>query len=47
MTALPPIHARAVSTTGASVESTINGAVDWVAKREATSSMSATPSAPV
>ena len=47
ITARPPIHDRAVSTTGASVESTIRGAVDWVAKREATSSMSATPSAPV
>ena len=47
MTARPPIHDRAVSTTGASVESTIRGAVDCVANREATSSMSATPSAPV
>ena len=47
MMARPPIHDRAVSTTGASVESTIRGAVDWVANREATCSMSATPSAPV
>ena len=47
MTARPPIHDRAVSTTGASVESTMSGAVDWVANRDATSSMSATPSAPV
>ena len=36
MTARPPIHDRAVSTTGASVESTISGTVDWVANREAT-----------
>ena len=47
MTARPPIQDRAVSTTGASVESTMSGTVDWVAKREATCSMSATPSAPV
>ena len=43
----PPIQDKAVSTTGASVESTIRGAVDWVANRDATCSMSATPSAPV
>ncbi len=47
MTALPPIHDSAVSTTGASVESTTSGTVDWVAKRDITCSMSATPSAPV
>src|SRR5271170_6481308 len=43
ITALPPIHDSAVSTTGASVESTTNGTVDWVANRDATFSMSDTP----
>ncbi len=38
---------RAASTTGASVESTMSGTLAWVAKRLATSVMSATPSAPV
>ena len=43
----PPIQLRAASTTGASVESTMRGTLAWVAKRLATSFMSATPSAPV
>ncbi len=45
--ARPPIHCRAASTTGASVESTIRGTLAWVAKRLTTSFMSETPSAPV
>ena len=43
---LPPIHFSAVSMTAGSVESTISGTVDCVAKREAISSMSAAPSRP-
>jgi len=46
-TARPPIYCRAASTTGGSVESITRGIVDWPAKRDATSVMSATPSAPV
>ena len=45
--ALPPIHRSPVSMTGGSVESSMSGRVDWVAKRDATCSMSAVPSRPV
>ncbi len=44
--ARPPIHCRAVSITGGSVESIMSGTVAWVAKRLAISSMSAEPSRP-
>ena len=44
--ALPPIRWSAVSTTVGSVESIMSGTVAWVAKRLATSSMSAVPSRP-
>ncbi len=43
----PPIHSSAARTTGPSVESTIRGTLDCVHSRDATSVMSATPSAPV
>ena len=46
-TGRPPMRWRAVSMTGASVESSTRGAVTDVAKRRDSSSMSATPSAPV
>jgi hypothetical protein len=44
--ARPPIQRRPASITSGSVESNTSGAVDWVAKRLAISSMSATPSRP-
>ena len=46
-TALPPIHMRAASMTGGSVESMTRGRLAWVAKRLAISSMSSTPFSPV
>ena len=44
---LPPIHCRPTSITSGSVESSMIGRLDWVAKRDMISSMSEEPSSPV